>query len=86
MSGIGNGIAEALGFQSLARDVGWELSLTVHSDATAAIGIARRRGMGKVRHLDVTDLWIHEKSDRNHSFSKSSQAITTRKHVDQICR
>ena len=61
MSGIGSGIAEALGFQSLARDRGWEFSLTVHGDATADIGIARRRGMGKVRHLDMTDLWIQEK-------------------------
>ena len=58
---IGSEIAEALGFQSLARDMGWECSLTVHSDATAAIGIARRRCMGKVRHLDMTDLWIREK-------------------------
>ena len=33
----------------------------MHSDATAALGIARRRGLGKVRHLDVTDLWIQEK-------------------------
>ena len=31
------------------------------SDATAAIGIARRRGMGRIRHLDVTDLWVQEK-------------------------
>ena len=61
LSGIGTGIAEALGFQSLARDMGWNYTLTVHSDATAAIGIARRRGLGKVRHLDVTDLWIQEK-------------------------
>lgn len=28
------------------------------SDATAGIGIARRRGMGRIRHLDVTDLWV----------------------------
>ena len=31
------------------------------SDATAAIGIARRRGMGRIRHLDVCDLWVQEK-------------------------
>ena len=31
------------------------------SDATAANGIARRRGMGRIRHLDATDLWIQEK-------------------------
>ena len=61
LSGIGSGIAEALGFQSLARDMGWTYEINVHSDATAALGIARRRGLGKVRHLDVTDLWIQEK-------------------------
>ena len=61
LSGIGSGIAEALGFQSLARDMGWQYEIAVHSDATAALGIARRRGLGKVRHLDVTDLWIQEK-------------------------
>ena len=31
------------------------------SDASAAIGIARRKGLGKVRHLDVGDLWIQDK-------------------------
>ena len=35
-------------------------TLDIFSDATAAIGIARRRGMGRIRHLDVTDLWIQE--------------------------
>ena len=60
LSGIGSGIAEALGFQSLARDLGWDYQIRVHSDASAAIGIARRRGLGKVRHLDVTDLWVQE--------------------------
>ena len=60
LGGIGVGIAEALGVQSLARDLGWTYEIRVHSDASAAIGIARRRGLGKVRHLDVTDLWIQE--------------------------
>ena len=32
----------------------------VWSDATAAIGIARQKGLGKTRHLDVTDLWIQD--------------------------
>ena len=33
----------------------------MHTDATAAIGIARRRGKAKIRHLDTTDLWVQEK-------------------------
>ena len=32
----------------------------MHTEATAAIGIARRRGLGKIRHLDTTDLWVQE--------------------------
>ena len=33
----------------------------MRSDATAAIGIAKRRGLGPIRHLATTDLWIQEK-------------------------
>ena len=43
------------------RHLGIDLRLRVHTDATAAIGIARRRGLGKIRHLDTTDLWVQEK-------------------------
>ena len=39
----------------------WRLEIVVHSDATAAIGIARKKGLGRIRHLDVTDLWIQDK-------------------------
>jgi hypothetical protein len=61
LHGIAQGCAQAIGVQSLLTDMGWRLPLTVHSDATAAIGIARRKGLGKIRHLDVTDLWIQDK-------------------------
>ena len=37
------------------------MKIVLHSDATAAIGIARRKGMGKIRHLDVSDLWVQDK-------------------------
>ena len=60
LNGIGQGIAQGLGIQSICRDLGYNYGLRIHSDATAAIGIARRRGMGKVRHLDCTDLWVQE--------------------------
>jgi hypothetical protein len=33
----------------------------VKSDASAAIGIAQRRGMGKVRHIETNQLWLQEK-------------------------
>ena len=59
--GIGAGMAQALGMQSLAADMHWPLKVRVHSDATAAIGISKRRGLGKIRHLHCTDLWVQEK-------------------------
>jgi hypothetical protein len=60
LNGIGAGIAQGLGVQSICRDLGYDYKLRVWTDATAAIGIARRRGMGKIRHLDTTDLWVQE--------------------------
>ena len=36
-------------------------SILLRSDATAAIGMCRRKGLGKVRHLSVADLWIQDK-------------------------
>ena len=61
LGGIAYGTAQALGLQSVCRDLGMELKLRIHSDATAAIGIAKRRGLGRIRHLAMTDLWIPEK-------------------------
>ena len=60
LSGIGAGMAQALGIQALAKDMNWDLKPRVWSDATAAIRISKRRGLGKIRHLHTTDLWIQE--------------------------
>ena len=66
LSGIGSGMAPALGVQALAADMGWVLQPRVWSDATAAIDISKRRGLGKIRHLHTCDLWVQEqvKSER----------------------
>ena len=61
LHGIAFGAAQSLGLQSLLKDLGWNVQLRLHSDATAAIGMCRRKGLGKVRHLATTDLWIQEK-------------------------
>ena len=51
---------EALGLQSSLQDFGISLPIEVHSDATAAIGICRREGLGRVRHLSTSDLWVQQ--------------------------
>ena len=47
--------------QSLLKDFSVNVSIVVKSDATAAIGMARRQGLGRVRHLATSDLWIQQR-------------------------
>ena len=58
LHGISKGVSLGLGMQSLILDLGFKVKVRVHSDACAAIGIARRRGLGRERHLHVEDLWV----------------------------
>ena len=61
LTGICQAAGEGLGLQSLLHDLGWHVDVRVHADAAAAIGICRRRGLGRVRHLAVADLWIQDR-------------------------
>ena len=45
---------------ALADDFGIELKVRLHIDASAALGILQRQGVGRVRHLDVGVLWLQE--------------------------
>jgi hypothetical protein len=60
LCGIVKGTAEALGIQSLGRDLGIEMKISIHTDSSAAAGICRRSGIGRVRHLAVGQLWVQE--------------------------
>ena len=51
----------ALGTRAMFADMGVRIGVEIHTDATAAKGIASRRGLGKVRHLEVQYLWVQEK-------------------------
>ena len=45
------------------QELGIKMSnpIKLNSDASAAIGISNRIGSGKVRHIEVTQLWLQEK-------------------------
>ena len=47
------GATEGLGLQAMMKDLDMERSLALKSDATAAIGMVQRLGLGRVRHLAV---------------------------------
>ena len=59
--GIVKGSSVGSGIQSVLRDLGCNVKLAVCTDASAAKGIASRRGLGKVRHIEVNQLWIQER-------------------------
>ena len=44
----------------MLKDFGRDVKITIRSDATAAIGICRRLGFGRVRHLATADFWIQQ--------------------------
>ena len=54
------GAAHTKGLMSMMADYGISITGTVCTDATAAIGMAHRQGLGKTRHIDVQYLWIQQ--------------------------
>ena len=54
------GASQGLGMMALLSDFGFTVSVTVRTDASAAIGIVRRAGLGKLRHLNVRYLWVQD--------------------------
>jgi len=55
------GAANILGMISLAADFGMTLHGRIFSDASAALGVVNRTGVGKLRHIRVQFLWIQDK-------------------------
>ena len=55
------GSAEGLGIQSLAEDMGYEVRVAVTwTDSNTARSLASRRGLGKMRHMELRYLWVQE--------------------------
>ena len=52
--------AEGLGMLSLLKDYGLVMRGQVFGDASAALGIINRKGLGRTRHIDTGLLWIQE--------------------------
>ena len=52
--------AELLGAKSMMRDFGVDKSGVIYADSSAALAIAKRKGAGKLRHINISCLWIQE--------------------------
>ena len=59
--------SQSLGMKVMLADMGLGTRINLHSkvkvvtDASAARGMALRRGLGPVRHLEVNQLWVQDK-------------------------
>jgi len=77
-----------IGLAALARDIGIELRPKLKMDATAAKGIAARRGVGKIRHLETQTLWLqrhvtNKKIDIEKVPGNDNPSDLGTKHVDR---
>ena len=50
--------AELLGIRSIGEDLGFKMDIELKFDANATIGMLHRTDLGKMRHVDVSELWL----------------------------
>ena len=62
--GVVRGCIEGFGTQTLSADLGNDSLIRVHMDASAAKAVVERKGLSKLRHIDVDVLWIQEQEAR----------------------
>ena len=57
------GGCEGKGLVALVKDLGMNVrdEFDLYTDATAAIGMVQREGVGRTRHIDVNMLWVQQK-------------------------
>ena len=58
--------SQCLGMKAMMADLGILSKLKFKTDASAAKGISMRRGLGKVRHIEVNQLWLQDKIHKGH--------------------
>ena len=50
-----------LGLQTMLKEMGVETGMVmISTDSSSAKAFASRRGLGKMRHIEVKDLWLQE--------------------------
>ena len=76
------GATEAIGLVSLPLDLGIVMLVRLHIDASAALGIIERRGVGRVGHVDVGTLWLQEQQLRRAVELKKVEGL---KNLGDLC-
>ena len=45
---------------AMTEDFGDKIESFLYGDASAAIGVANREGLGRIQHLDTQSLWLQQ--------------------------
>ena len=53
--------SQGIGIRASPGDLGVACTVVLNTDASAAVGLASRRGLGKVRHIEVSQLWLQQR-------------------------
>ena len=64
INGLVKCAVEGLGLRNLVRHCGVNVGLRLLTDASAAVGVCRRQGAGKQKHLSVKQLWAQGQEAR----------------------
>ena len=62
--GMVKGAANAMGVSGGFQDMGIRHTIVLYTDSSAAKGISSRRGLGKVRHIELNELWLQDQVAR----------------------
>eukprot|EP00971_Amphidinium_carterae_P104192 2063436-Amphidinium_carterae.1 len=54
------GASEGLGIGAIAKELGMSLSLHLETDSSASYGTCKRRGHGKLKHMEIKYLWLQQ--------------------------
>ena len=68
--------AEMIGLGSMASDFGVDMKVVMYADSSAAIAIAKRRGAGKLRHINIGLLWIQDKTESEEIVIKKVKGVS----------
>ena len=89
--GAVKGASTGLGMKALYRNIGYDLALRLWTDSSAAVGIFSRQGLGKLRHLVCTSLWIqqrtgHKELEVRNIAGEENPADLYTKHLDSTAK
>ena len=61
LNALCKGAQEAIAARVMTEELGNPLCLRMHTDASAAVGVLNRQGSGRIKHLQIKQLWLQER-------------------------